>query len=163
MGRKIRITESKLKQIISESVKRILKENSSLGEEQKALRFVQMVKSKLDNNDYDYEIDYDTLCLTIFNEYTEDEYILYFPFDGECHETGDNIETPHEIYAEFNWKTIVPVKLEFKNKETILNKNLSDKLYDLISKYSIFDDYIEEKIIEDYQNYEPMEPYDEGR
>lgn len=33
MGRKIKITESKLKQIISESVKRILKESSYLGDD----------------------------------------------------------------------------------------------------------------------------------
>ena len=33
MGRKIKITENKLKQIISESVKRILKEGSNLGED----------------------------------------------------------------------------------------------------------------------------------
>lgn len=71
MGRKIKITESKLKQIISESVKRILKESSNLGEDKNKYS-AYVIKDSNGAILYNYEVFPGDFWRDVLNEAIED-------------------------------------------------------------------------------------------
>ena len=151
MSRKIKITESKLKQIISESVKRILKEN----EEQKYLNLYNLVKTELNNDTYDFDIEENEYKLYV------DDYCLTFYYKCQWSESGNNIDEPYYTESDFYWNDDCPVMLLTPdNKEIKLDKILSDKLYELIQQYPKIQEYIEEECYSDFE-YQKYNGYDD--